>query len=189
MSFIHIEVTDELSPAIEYAIAHNAKYKRHVLKAIGYEMRKRIKEGVKSGAPNGCQFKEKFPYEYRKALQGGYATMPHNWYGKMKNALRYEYADGGVNLGWGSRTSATYGRKQEEGFKITVTPRVMQKFREAKVPLGEHTKFLHVPPRPFWEPMIQELKPEIVPFIEKRIQEYINGTVEIGKRRRRRYRV
>ena len=140
MELLEINVTDEIAPLLERMAAHNKGFLKSAAKSLGYFAQKEIKEEVRTGAPGGANFAERRPHKFRAALQGGSAA--RQWYGKMLRAIGYQYADGVVRIGWTSRTAATYGRKQEEGFETEVTSAVRKRYREAGVALGKDKHYI-----------------------------------------------
>ena len=185
MELLEIDVTDEIAPLLERMTAHNRGFLKSAAKSLGYFMQKEIKQEVKTGAPGGANFVERRPHKFRAALQGGSAAK--QWYGKMLRAIGYQYADGVVRIGWTSRTAATYGRKQEEGFETPVTSAVRE--RKAGFSIGKNTKYLITPARPVFEPMAGVLEPQIAPYVQMKLYDYAEENVTYSKKARRKYKV
>ena len=187
MDKITLDVTDEIEPLLERMSEKNRKMLASVAKSWGWYQQREIKKGVRSGSPGGATFEQRTPLAMRRALQGGSAAK--QWYGKMLRAVGYQYKDGIVRIGWTSRTSAMYGRKQEFGYKTPVTSEIRKKFGEAGYPLRADTKYLELPERNVFDPMAGELAPQLSPFVQDRINDYQTGNVEFAKRARRKYKV
>lgn len=186
-SLITLYVTDEIEPLLERMSANNKRMLTSVAKSWGWFQQREIKKGVKSGSPGGATFEQRTPIEMRRALQGGSAAK--QWYGKMLRAIGYQYKDGKVEIGWTSRTSAMYGRKQEFGYQTPVTEEIRRKFARAGYPLRGDTKYLELPERNVFDPMAGELQPQLSPFVQNRINDYQTGNVEFSKKARRKYKV
>ncbi len=186
-AMIEISVTDEIEPFLARTLKHNEAYLRHVSKSLGYFIQKRVKEGMISGSPGGESFAERIPWSVRQAVQGGNAA--RSWYGKMRNAVVYQYENGVVRVGWGSVTAASYGEKQESGYATAVTGAVRAKWAKAGRPLKRDTTELETPARPVFEPMANLLYPEFVPYIEEKLKSYMQENVSYSKKSRRKYKV
>ena len=184
---IEIDVTDEIQPTLEGLAGNNKKAMRSAVKSLGWFLQKRIKKGVESGSPGGDAFQERIPHEIRRKLQGGSAAK--KWYGQMRNAIGYQYEDGVLRIGWTSKTAAMYGRKQEFGYRTTVTDEIRRKYAEVGVPLSKNTKYLYLPARNVFDPMSEELQPEIAPYVQQKLNEYTDKTVAFAKKARRKYKV
>ena len=185
MNLIEIDVTDEIQPLLDYMAANSKKSIRSAAKSLGYYMQKEIKEGVKSGAPGGSVFVERRPFEVRSRLGSAAKT----WYGRMLRAIGYQYDDGLLRIGWTSRTAAMYGRKQEEGYITRVTTAVRERYRQANVPLGKKKTQIKLPARPIFEPMGEELQPQIAPYVQMKLNDYADQSVAFSKKARRKYKV
>lgn len=184
---IEIDVTDELSPAIKRALEHSDAYLGKVAKGVGFWFRNKTKEAVYQGAPNGEPYKERIKYEVRKALN---PKAPRTWYGKLRNAIAYEYLGSGtVALGWTSKTAVYYGHIQEYGFTRRVTSAVRRKWAQAGHPLKSSATVLDIPARPVFEPMVRQLREEIAPLVEEKVSSYIVENAKFGKTNRRKYKV
>lgn len=184
---VEIDVTDEIEPLLELMSKQNKRAMASAARSLGYFLQAEIKEGIKKGSPGGATFTERIPYEIRKALQGGEAA--RTWYGKMRNAIGYQYKDGVLSIGWVSRTSAMYGRKQEFGYRTPVTDVIRKRYAEAKVKLSPNTKYLELPKRNVFDPMAHELQPKISPYVQDKLDHYQAGNVKFSKKARRKYKV
>lgn len=182
-----VDVTDEIQPLLERMAGMSKKSISAAAKSLGWYLRGEIKQGVKSGAPGGETFKERRPLEVRKALGGGSAAS--KWYGRMVNAIGYQYTNGTLRIGWTSRTAAMYGRKQEFGNVTKVTEEIRRRFARAGYPLRKDTTEIVLPERNVFDPMTGELYPQIAPYVQQKLNEYASGDVAFSKRSRRKYRV
>ncbi len=185
-TLIEFDIMDEVGPFLSQA-ANFSKSLKSAGKSLGWFMQRKIKKGVRSGSPGGETFTERRPFEMRKALGGGSAAS--KWYGQMTQAIGYQYKDGRILIGWTSRTSAMYGRKQEFGYQTAVTDEIRKKFAIAGYPLRKSTKVILLPDRPFYEPMAGALEPEMGTYLHTKLLEYANGDVAFAKKARRRYKV
>ena len=186
-SIIRIDISDEIGPLLERMSGNFKKNLQSAGKSLGWFLQDEIKQGVRTGAPGGFVYTERRPYKVRKALGGGSAARA--WYGKMVQAIGYQYRNGVVEIGWVSKTAAAYGRKQEMGYRTEVTEAIRQKFREAGYPLMNKTKYLILPDRPVFEPMAGVLQPKMVPYLRYKLEGYITETVVFSKKARRKYTV
>lgn len=216
MDLIEISVADELSPAIKRMLEHNKVYLRHVTKSLAWHIQKEIKQNVKKGALAGSsagwtkQWFTKGNIEPRKELQGGKASQ--YLYGQMLRAIGYQYMPDSMsaNIGWTSKTSAMYGRLNEEGGEQRITSAIRKRYYEAYkreikkygaepvlkhddkrfiYPLRKEKQVLNVPSRPIFRPMFEQLQGNFAPYIEKKIDEYMKENVEFGKKNKRTYKV
>ena len=192
---IEIDLKDTITPAIQKALETNAKWLRWVSKSVGWYTQKRIKEEVASGSPGGESYEERLPRSARKALV---TTAPKMWYGKLRNAIGYEYDNGVVKIGWTSRTSSIEGRKQEEGFQRNVTPSLRAYWAQAAkasggklINLGAEKQEIDVPARPVFEPVQSKIESELGPYVEEKVQKYITENEDYGKNKpvKRKYKV
>lgn len=214
MDLIEISVADEISPAVKRMLEHNKVYLRHITKSLGWYIQKEIKQAVRKGELKGATVgweKEWFTHgniSPRKELQGGRAST--YLYGQMLRAIGYQYMPSSLStaIGWTSKSSASYGRLNEEGGMQMVTPAIRKKYYEAYerevkkygkeavyakndkmfiYPLKKSKKTLETPSRPIFAPMFKKLNPEFAPYIEKKVEEYMRENVEFGKKNKRKY--
>lgn len=192
---IEIDMRDALTPTIKRALQHNAKWLRWVSKSVGYYVQKETKKGIESGSPGGADFDERLPVKARKALS---RTAKRQWYGSLRKAVGYEYANGSVRIGWTSRTAARYGELQEEGYRREVTNKVRTKWAEAVersngelINLSPKKEEIKVPERPVFDPMAGELKPLLPGYVQKKVNSYMQENVDFGANKpvRRKYKV
>ena len=181
---VEIDVKDSISPAIKRALEHNEKWLRWVSKSVGWYAQKRIKEEVKTGSPGGENYEERLPVRARKALV---PSAPRQWYGKLIKAVGYEYVNGVVRVGWTSQSSAIEGEKQEEGFSRQVTPTLRNWWAAAVTRsggalhnLGSGKSKIDVPERPVFVPMQHVLDNELGPYVEEKVEKYMNENVDYG---------
>lgn len=164
----------------------NPRYFRALGKSVGWWFQKTTKQEVRLGAPGGEEFVERWAISERKKLN---PKAPSQWYGRMKQAIGYEYENGAVKIGWTSATSSRYGNLQEYGYSKYVTHKMFSFFHSKGIHLSKRTTYLNIPARPIFEPMMKELKPQIAPYINGKVTEYMQGNVEFGKKNRRKYKV
>lgn len=188
---VSVNVVDEINPFFASFLAKNKDCLEWTSKSVGNFIRARTQEEVKLGAPGGRRFKERTPHrKVRSPLAKAHnKSAPVLPYGKMRRAIGYAYENGGVNVGWTSKTASAYGKIQEEGTKRQVTERMRSLYRMANVKLGRNKQYITVPERPVFEPMSAELFPLLPEYVENKVMSYMNGDIERGKKNPRRYRV
>lgn len=186
MSLIEIDVSDEISPMLQSFLESNTRYFRALGKSVGWWFRDTTKREVSLGSAGGEDFVERIPLKIRKKLN---PKAPSQWYGRMRQAIGYEYDNGVVKIGWTSPTASRYGNIQEYGTQKYITREMYGFFNKRGVRLSKNKLYLNVPARPIFEPMMNELKPKIAPYINDKVTLYMQGNVEFGKKNRRVYKV
>lgn len=214
MNLIEISVSDELTPAFKRMLANNKNYLKSVSKSLGYYIQKEIKEGVRKGVLyhtddgwNQIWFTEG-NIQPRRELQGHASRY---LYGQMIRAVGYQYMPDSIStvIGWTSKSSAEYGRRNELGGRQPVTESIRRIFYNAYdaelerygsivegrdydkyiYPLSKKKKELITPARPIFEPMMTRIHDDFAPYIERKVQSYIEGNVKFGKKNKRVYKV
>jgi hypothetical protein len=192
---IEIDLKDSISPALQHALETNEKWLRWASKSVGWYTQKRIKEEVATGSPGGEDYEERLPRGARKALS---ATAPRMWYGKLRNAIGYEYDNGVVRIGWTSRSSSVEGKKQEEGFRREVTPSLRAWWAKSAAAsngklfnLSSKKQEIDIPARPVFDPLQKRLEAELGPYVEAKVQKYIQENKDYGNKNsvKRKYKV
>ena len=185
---ITIDIEDQVSPFLQYMAKTNPEFMKKAAKSLGWYVQAQTKKGVRSGHPGGQSFAERLPLKARKLLS---SSAQKGWYGRMINAIGYEYRGGVVSIGWSSRTSARYGAMQEDGLVHDVTQGMRRFWGSRLVPLKGTTTALTLPARPIFAPMARSIEPALVPYVEKKLQQYINQGTDFGQKnkQRRHYRV
>lgn len=181
-----INVVDEISPMLLNFIEHTPRYERALGKSVGWWYQREIKSEIHSGHAGNVEYPERWPLQERRKLD---PKAPIQWYGRMAKAIGYEYSNGVVKIGWTSPTSARYGDLQEKGFSKTVTERMRNYFKSVGINLSGKTERLNIPARPIYDPIAIEMSPRVAPYVEEKIQGYIRGNIEFGKKNRRKYKV
>ena len=145
------------------------------MKSLGYNFMKDVRVGMRSGEPNGAPWKERAPVKLRRDIGGRAASV---WWGKLSQALGYEYRDPGkVVIGWRSRSADFDANNLESGQNRPVTRRTRIRWAMRGHPLKWDTKEIQLPKRPLFVPMWKELQPKIAPFIEARLTDYLSGSM------------
>lgn len=184
---VEIEVKDEISPMLLYWVENNERYFRALTKSVGWWYQKSIKEDIKEGHAGNVEYVERWDLSLRRKLD---PNAPKAWYGKLRNAVGYEYKGNGVvSIGWTSPTSSKYGDMQEQGYSKVVTDRMRKYFRMRGINLSNNTQELNIPDRPIYEPMADVLFKQVAPYINNKITEYMTVGIEKGKKKRREYKV
>lgn len=181
-----INVSDEISPMLKRFVESNPRYFRALGKSVGWWYQRETKAEIKQGHAGSVEYPERWALELRRKLD---PKAPRMWYGKMRQAIGYEYVDGKVNIGWTSATAARYGDLQEQGFKKVVTQKMRNYFRSVGINLSNNIQQLNIPERPIFEPMSDVMTPKIAPYVVDKLSKYIDGNVEFGKKNRRKYKV
>lgn len=183
---LEIDVTDEISPMFKYFMENNPRYFRALGKSVGWWYQKQIKTELLQGHAGNVNFKERWPLELRRKLD---PKAPRTWYGKMRQAIGYEYDNGVVKIGWTSYTASRYGDLQEYGFSKAVTEKMRNFFRSRGIDLSNHIRELNIPERPIYKPIADEMFPNVAPYIEQKMNKYIERGIVSGVKNRRKYKV
>lgn len=185
---VKVTLNDGLTPFVRGWLDNNPRMKRSVLKSTGWFVQAQLKKGSEGKVASSASWKERWALERRRLLN---PRAPEEWYGELRRALGYAYVgntdDGFVEVGWTSRTSAMYGRVQEEGYKRVVTPFVRKFFGERGIYFRGSTKFLEIPARPFIDAKYDEIRDKVPERINKQVAKYIRDggfMKKIGKTRK-----
>ena len=111
---VQVEYDDSCTPWLESALKNFPQYDRRAMKSVGWMLSKKMKEGIRSGAPGGHAYaalsglRKVKSYEdrvLRRRKSGAFL-------GKMARAIGYEWReeDGSLHVGWLSRSAARFGR-------------------------------------------------------------------------------
>ncbi|MBQ8691278.1 MAG: hypothetical protein IJ516_05590 [Phascolarctobacterium sp.] len=181
-----VALQDGLTPFTRNWIANNPRMFRSLMKSAGWFVQKELKKASRGNVGSSASWKERWPLERRRIID---PEAPRLWYGKLRNALGYAYDknEKAVNLGWTSKTSAMYGRMQEEGYRRVVTPFIRRFFGKRGIYFRRTTKFLEIPARPFIDEKMDEIRNDVSTFVNNRVEQYIeNGGFmkKIGKGRK-----
>lgn len=170
---IKLDVRDAISPKIENWLRDNPKYIRSLTKSIGWFVQKEIKR-LSNDTAVTSGWRERMPLKLRRKLAD---RAPKQWLGKLKKAIGYSYqqSDGSVVIGWTSRTSAMYGKWQEEGAEKPVTDAVRRRFAAREVPLGAGKKTLKLPQRPLYSPAMRIINPKLKAFVDEKVSKWIKN--------------
>jgi hypothetical protein len=157
---------------------------------------KATREGIRSGSPDGLPWQQRSERPLRKDLSSifvdggrnakghrlpghlinGYA--PNAWFGKLPNALGYEYEEPGrVKIGWRSTTADREATNLENGQTHPVTAKNRIYWGLRGHPLKWDRQQINLPKRPIFEPMWKKLQPEIPQFIESKLTDYLSGAM------------
>lgn len=177
---IEISVQNGISKYLQSLIRNSPDFVRGCSKSMGYFVQREIKSELRKG---GGDFKsswpKRIPWKIRNDLRPG---APQRWYGRLINAIGYQYASGGiVKVGWTSAASAKYGRIQEEGADYPVTAWVRKRWGKAGHPLRGDTTHLKVPARPFFEPIMNKLEPKLPAYVAAKAQEFLDNGGSFSK--------
>lgn len=178
------KIIDTATPFLNKIAKNNPRYMDRAIKSAGWWMRKKIKEGIRSGAPGGRPYK---PYSEvtisrrldamrgRKGMRKRRLTADHKPLGRLYSAVRYKfYADSHrVLVGWISRSAERLGTIQEEGGKVRVTPKMRRFFLASGFIMNPNKKVIEIPARPTIEPEYRENRREIPRYIENKIWSYM----------------
>ena len=187
---IEINIQNGISQYLQSLMRNSPDFVRGCSKSMGYFVQREIKKSLRKGSSDfKAAWPKRIPWKVRKDLS---ASAPQRWYGRLVNAIGYQYTSGGlVKIGWTSASSAQYGRIQEEGIVRTVTPWMRKKWGKAGHPLKGDTTQLRVPARPFYEPIMNKLEPKLPEYVAAKAQEFLNngGSFKKTAGKGRKYRV
>ena len=172
---LKVSVEDGLSPFFKALIESRPDFMAKAMKSLGYNFMRATREGIRSGSPNGLPWQQRSQKKLRKDI-GDYA--PNAWFGRLPNALGYEYQDPGrVKIGWRSHTSDREATNLETGQTRNVNAATRVRWGRRDHPLKWDTSQIVLPKRPVFEPMWKKLQPEIPPFIESKLTDYLSGSM------------
>lgn len=191
---MHVHVTDEATPWLNYFIDFFPAWERKALKSAGWWMSKEIKKGIKSKAPGGKKYPAFMPAKKRRALEGIFGRKEKRSYapmGALARAVGYQYfpSSSSVIVGWLSNSATKLGLIMEEGEVYPVTDEMRLAFAAAGVPIDSTTKIIDIPPRPTIGPMAEYLKPKVAGYMEEKVWEYEKKGVKKVKKKKKKYKV
>ena len=190
---VQIEYDDSCAPWLEAALKNFPQYDRRAMKSVGWMLSKKMKEGIRSGAPGGHAYaalsglRKVKSYEdrvLRRRKSGAFL-------GKMARAIGYEWReeDGSLHVGWLSRSAARFGTILQGGQKQTVTPKMRAFYAASGFVLKKSTSEIELPARPTIEPLRVQLAPQIGPYYVDKVSSYLDKELAPSVKPRRRYRV
>lgn len=172
----NIVVIDNVSGWLRSTIDNAPNWKRKALKSTGWFMQKQIKAGIRSGAPGGQQYAKTMPNNVRRDIERAFGHETKSRYpvlGKQAQAVGYQYnTNDSVETGWLSASAAMIGSVAESGGTRTVTEKMKTVFATAGHPIGKKSVIV-IPERPTFGPMYRVLNPQIQPYMEKKIFDYV----------------
>jgi hypothetical protein len=176
--YVNINVTDELTPALNRLIAEYPKAVNSALKGTGFFAMREVQNGIKSGSPGGSAYAQFMPLNMRRKLNNimgrSTSSLP---LGKMSRAVKYKAdSDGSVTVGWLSQSSQRIGNMIEQGLTRNVTDKVRGLYHLAKVNLDKEQ--IDVPARHTWDPMINYLTPRIPSEFERRFTQKLEKVIK-----------
>jgi hypothetical protein len=172
---LKISVENNISPFFNYLMKARPDFMSKAMKSLGYNFMKDIRAGMRSGEPDGAPWKERLPAKVRRDIGGRASSI---WWGKLSNALGYEYQDPGkVAIGWKSRSATFDADSLETGQTRAVTAKTRIRWSRRGHPLKWSTGYIKLPSRPLFIPMWKQLEPKIAPFIEGRLTDYLSGSM------------
>ncbi|WP_405379570.1 hypothetical protein [Phascolarctobacterium sp.] len=166
---IDVSIRDEITPLITEQMRKTPAFMRGLTKSIGWYVQKGVKTAITRNQIS-AGWEERIPLGIRRKLD---EKAPRQWYGRLKQAIGYQYKDGVVEIGWTSSTSAMEGRIQEFGTQRNVTPVLRAYFAKHGVPLKESTTKLDVPARPVFEPAMDVVEPGIAGHVDSKVKQFM----------------
>lgn len=191
---IKIDVVDEATPWLTWALENKPDWVRKATKSTLWYAQQQIKTGIKSESPGGSRYAERMSADKRHDIEdtsrrgGKRKRRRAGILGNLLNAVGYTYkGDRGV-IGWLSNSAVRLGTWHEKSVQETITPKMRRLFFAAGVPLKSSTTRIQLPKRPTYDPMSTELENAIpVHFRNKFIEYLASGGPPAGTRSRRKY--
>ena len=172
---IEISLEDHATGYMVWVRANYPNAIRWSLKSLGNEIRKKVKQGIKSKAPGGEPWQHPFmPARKRANFEKGEKTR-FSPFGQLRNSIGYQYNEkngGTVEIGWLSDSGVELGSKLVKGFRTIITEKMRRKYAAAGIFLGSHRREISSPARPVFEPIMKKMSPEIAPYITKKLKQY-----------------
>lgn len=194
INLVRVSVEDEALNKLDYyAEAYPVFYKR-ALKSLGWYSQQEIKKGIRSGAPGGKKYQEPMKASKRRQMDKAFRKKTKNRYlpmGRLRNAVGYDTKEvnrGIVTVGWLSRTAVRIGSIMEKGIYYYVTPKMRRALLRGRIYTNK--KIIEIPARPTFGPMRVVLEPQLVNYLNTKIEQFIqNPNLRGTKTSNRRYRV
>lgn len=191
---MQVEMTDNVTPWLKWAIEHKTDWTRKAIKSTAWYAQQEIKKGIKSGSPGGSAYFARMSGEKRHDIEdtskrgGSKKKRVPGWMGRLLNAVGYQYKPTQVLVGWLSNSAVRIGGWQEAGVKQTVTPKMRRLFFAAGVGMKSSTTSITLPARPTYSPMFQYLRDKIPAYFQAKFVSYLNNggppSSQIGYRRK-----
>ena len=179
-------IINNLSPRLKIAIRAAARKNAKLLI-------REIKKGIKKQAPGGIVFDKLHELTViEKARMRGIGFVKSNQalirHGDLINLLTFEInSDGSFGVGYEKNATNSAGKNinmiasvMESGITIAVTDSVRGYFIAKGTPLKNSTTHLDIPARPFFEPVFNQFKDEIINNYIMAINSVIQGRPDLG---------
>jgi len=199
---VDVDVQDNASPWLAEQALLCPKRMNTALKSLGWWMQKKIKEGIKNGAPGGKAYSPLIPDSRRRLIDqffgnSGRRGNDGRFLGELVKAVGYEkpgaterYEDQTLLVGWLSKSAVELGSKMELGAQIPITEKMRVPFLAAGIPISRKKRSIVIPARPTFDPLRAVLVPQIPGYLERKMQSYLAGNDRRGKKTSyRKYRV
>lgn len=191
---MQVLVVDNAGPWLQWVLDTHAEWQRKAIKSTAWYAQQEIKKGIKSGAPGGRKYAEGMdPNRSRDimasrnpgaikgrklskrgarhaARRGRRAVL-----GRLASAVRYQYNDGSVPIGWLAEWAVRMGSRAEMGATDGVTQKMRGLFAAGAEGIKKGTTQIKVPARPTFDPMFVFLAPKLGPYFLGKVEEYLQN--------------
>lgn len=193
---MQVNVIDEAGEWLQWVLDTHKDWQRKAIKSTANFARDEIKKGIKSGAPGGKKYKEIMDpnrsrdimasrkygatKSRRKLSKRGARRAARRGkrgaLGRLASAVRYQYQEGSVNIGWLAEWAVRMGTRAEHGGTEAVTNKMRALFAAGAEGIKKGTTQIKIPARPTFDPMFAYLAPRLGPHFSAKIEEYLaNG--------------
>lgn len=194
---LRIEYEDKASAFLLQAAQDNPKWIASALKSAAWKSQRVIKEGIKSGAPNGKPYAPRsLTPKQRRLLEAALGHTPKRTYplmGRLRQAVGYDSRrakDGIVTVGWLSKSAVLIGSKQQEGFQTPISDKTRRAFAAAGIILRRGTTMTTTAARPTFPVMLPKVQQVAADTVREKIISYVMGnTSRSAKTSTRTYKV
>lgn len=179
---LQISAIDNVTPWLDWAIAHKPDWTRKAVKSTAWYAQQEIKKGIRSGAPGGSTYAERMSAAKRHDIEdsskrgGSKRRRRAGVLGNLLNAVGYQFKTAQVAIGWLSRSAVRIGSWHELGIDQPITPKMRRLFFAAGVGLKASTTHIKLPSRPTYQPMFNHLRNLLPEYFRNKFISYLaNG--------------
>lgn len=206
-----VSVHDEATPFLRYLAAAFPNEFNRALRHVGWYLRGRIQQGIKSHSPGGRRFKDTSDVQKYRMLdemrgrhklfsiktqrQLGWKRMKNrvikgsddelgSVFGRLLGAVvfRHDKASMRMEIGWVSSSAMQLARKLQGGGRMPITARQRRFYWAGGIPLSKDKLFFELPARPVIAPVYDaEAGPKMARRIEERVRMILNGATGKAK--------
>ena len=194
-NMMQVDVVDNAGPWLQWVLDTHAEWQRKAVKSTAWYAQQEIKKGIKSGAPGGRKYAEIMDpnrshdimaarkigaVKARKLSKRGARHAARRGrrgaLGRLASAVRYEYNNGSVPIGWLAEWAVRMGTRAEMGAREAVTQKMRGLFSGGAEGIKKSTTQINIPARPTFDPMFIFLAPKLGPYFVGKVEEYLaNG--------------